>query len=42
MSSGQQKRELAVFITRELFWINRRGNKMVKELLKENVKMRGH
>ena len=42
MSSGQQKRELAVFITRESFWINWGGNEMVKELFKESVKMRGH
>ena len=42
MSSGLQKRELAVFITRESFWINRGGNEMVKELLKESVKMCDH
>ena len=37
MSSGLQKRELAVFITHESFKINRGGNEMVKELLKEII-----
>ena len=33
MSSGQQKWELTVFVTREPFWINRGGNKIVKEFI---------
>ena len=42
MSSGQQKRRVAVFIIRESFWINRLGNEMVKESFNESVKTRGH
>ena len=40
MSSGQQKLELAVFVTREPFWINQGGNEFVKELFKVSVKTR--